>query len=181
MDRHDFALVYLFINMGFFTGELVLTGFPTAMARQIASEKVPSERGAWIPPALLGGLPLLGVSVIAAETLAATANAPAGLTALVVIGLSIDAYYFSVLRGLEEFALLGAYRSAAALIQLLFLVAVVAAGIVSVELVVVIYSFVYLVPIAVIQRCACPLFSELSLDAAPPGRSGACFATRSRH
>ena len=44
MDRHDFALVYLFINMGFFTGELVLTGFPTAMARQIASEKVPSER-----------------------------------------------------------------------------------------------------------------------------------------
>jgi len=162
MDRHDFALVYLFINLGFFAGELVLTGFPTAMARQIASEKVPSERGAWIQPALLGGLPLLGVSVIAAETLAATANAPAGLTALVVIGLSIDAYYFSVLRGLEEFALLGAYRSAAALIQLLFLVAVVAAGIVSVELVVVIYSFVYVVPIAAIEAARRPLIRALA-------------------
>ena len=161
MGRHDFALVYLFINMGFFTGELVLTGFPTAMARQIASEKVPSERGAWVPPAVLGGLPLLGVSIIAAEALAATANAPAGLTALVVIGLSIDAYYFSVLRGLEEFALLGAYRSAAALIQLLLLIAVVAAGIVSVEVVVVIYSFVYLVPIALIETVRRPLFRTL--------------------
>ena len=76
--------------------------------------------------------------------------------------MSIDAYYFSVLRGLEEFALLGAYRSAAALIQLLFLVAVVAAGIVSVELVVVIYSFVYLVPIAVIEAARRPLFRTLA-------------------
>jgi O-antigen/teichoic acid export membrane protein len=162
MGRDDFALVYLFINMGFFTGELVLTGFPTAMARQIASEKVPSERGAWVPPAVLGGLPLLAVSIVAAEALAAAANAPAGLTALVVVGLSIDAYYFSVLRGLEEFALLGAYRSAAALFQLVLLVAVVVAGAVSVKAVVIIYSFVYLVPIAVIEVARRPVFRTLA-------------------
>ena len=45
--RADFALVYFFVNTGFFVGELVLAGFPTALTRYLAAPGT-VERGTWL-------------------------------------------------------------------------------------------------------------------------------------
>src|SRR5205807_383649 len=79
------------------------------------------------------------------------------LIAIVIIGLSIDAYYFGLLQGLREFTLLAVYRTAANAAQLVLLYVVIKAGAASVPVVVVIYSLVYLIPIAVLELTKGPL------------------------
>ena len=82
-----------------------------------------------------------------------------------IVGLTIDAYYFSVLRGLRRFGLLVGYRIAANLAQLVLLALAIALDIASVELVVAIYAFVYLVPILFIELFQGPV---RGLPAGPP-------------
>ena len=69
-------------------------------------------RASWVSSALVAGLPLAGVSLLAGAALALAADAPPGLMALMVAGLSLDAYYFGLLRGLRRFGMLAAYRVA---------------------------------------------------------------------
>ena len=154
LAKDDFGTVYFFIGTGFFVGELVLAGFPTAMTRFIAAE---GSRQAWLSSALAGGLPLLLVSVVLGELVAAAADAPRGLMWMVICGLTIDAYYFALLRGLRSFKLLAGYRVSANLAQLALLLAAIAAGLDSTATAVAIYSFVYLVPIAVIEVLRSPI------------------------
>jgi O-antigen/teichoic acid export membrane protein len=152
--KHDFGTVYFFIGTGFFVAELVLTGFPTAMTRFMAAE---GSRGAWLSSALTGGGPLLVVSLVAGEALAIAAHASPGLMSMVVIGLTIDAYYFALLQGLRRFKLLASYRVSANLAQIALLVGAIALGIDSTAVAVAIYSFVYVVPIAAIELLRHPL------------------------
>ena len=63
LGRSDFAIAMFLINTGFFAGELVLTGFPTAMTRALAAERDGTRRASWVVAALLGGIPLLVISV----------------------------------------------------------------------------------------------------------------------
>jgi O-antigen/teichoic acid export membrane protein len=156
--KDDFGTVYFFIMTGFFVSELVLTGFPTAATRFMAAE---GTEGPWLSSAIVGGLPLLAVSVAAGEALAALAHAPSGLMWMVVCGLTIDAYYFGLLRGYRRFKLLATYRVSANLAQLVLLVGAIVAGLDSIAVVVAIYSFVYLVPIVVIEPFARPLWHAL--------------------
>jgi O-antigen/teichoic acid export membrane protein len=149
VSKLDFALVYFFISTGFFVAEPVLTGYPTALVHFIALHR--RSRAAWVTSALLGGIPLVVLSITVGEIMAKSADAPPVLMSIVVIGLTIDAYYFAVLQGLRRFPLLPIYRGSANLIQLLLLLAAIEAGLVSVAVAVAIYSLVYLVPITVLE------------------------------
>ena len=154
VTKHDFGTVYFFIGTGFFVSELVLTGFPTALTRFMAAE---GTKGAWFSSSIVGGIPLLAVSLAAGEALAALAHEPPALMSMVVVGLSIDAYYFGLLQGLKRFKLLASYRVSANLAQIVLLLGAVALGIDSTGVAIAIYSFVYVVPIAAIELLRRPL------------------------
>ncbi len=153
LGRPEFATAIFLINTGFFAGELILTGFPTAMTRSLAAETDVGDRRAWIVAAVVGGLPLLALSVALGSVLAVRGDAPVGLLALVIVGLTIDAYYFGLLRGLRRFGWLAIYRVAANLAQLviILLVALVGGAELSLGIVVAVYSLIYLLPIAIIE------------------------------
>ncbi len=157
--RGEFALVYFFINTGFSVGELVLTGFPTATTRQIAVDRADPQRGRWVTAGILGGLPLLGLSIIGGELLALSGDAPPILMSVMVVGLTVDAYYFGVLRGLERFRLLIGYRISANLVQIVGLGVLAWAGAVTVTNAVILYAGVYLIPMVVIELRKGPLLS----------------------
>ena len=164
VDRADFAFVYLTITTGFFVGELVLAGYPTSLTRFLAA---PGEapRGAWVASAVVAGLAMLVVSVLVGVIFAVQADADPVLLALVIVGLSIDAYYFATLRGLSRFTWLMAYRIGANLTQIVALLVAAWLGVASVPLAVVIYAFTYLVPIVIIELTRGPLrrlFAERS-------------------
>jgi O-antigen/teichoic acid export membrane protein len=155
VGKSDFALVYFFINTGFSVGELVLTGFPTAMTRYVAAD--PLGRARWVSSALLGGAPLLAISIACGFALAIQTDAPPALMAVVVVGLTIDAYYFALLQGLGWFGTLMLYRVAANVGQLVVLAVAALLGVASVGLAVAAYSLLYLAPIAVIEWKRGPL------------------------
>ncbi len=169
VSRDDFALVYLFITTGFFVGELVLAGFPTSLTRYLAAPGA-SDRGSWFLSALVAGLPLLLLSLGAGVLFAAQAHADPGLLAVVIIGLTIDAYYFSALRGLGRFSLLVGYRIGANLAQILALIVAWWLGIASVPLAVGIYALTYLVPIALIELRPGPV-RRILISVSRPRRS----------
>lgn len=164
LDRPEFAVAMFLINTGFFAGELVLTGFPTAMTRALAAERDPKLHPGWILAAGIGGVPFLAISVLLGAVLALRADAPVGLLMLVIVGLTIDAYYFALLRGLRRFGWLAIYRVAANLAQLLVILALALAGEhhLSLGVVVVVYSFIYLLPIIVIELVDGPLRHALA-------------------
>lgn len=174
LTKQDFGVVYFFIATGFFVSELVLAGFPIAMTRFIAAE---GSRGAWLSSAVVGGLPLLAASVAVGETLAVVAGVPSGLMWMVICCLTIDAYYFSLLRGLRQFKLLAGYRVSANLAQLALIGGAIAAGVDSVTVAVAIWSFVYLIPIAAIEVWRAPLRKALR-GALKPDRSRVRRLTR---
>ena len=156
LPRPEFALVYFYIATGFFVGELVLAGFPTSLTRFIAA---PTDRplGGWWWSSIVAGMPLLVASILLGAIVAGDAAADPALLAMVVVGLSIDAYYFGSLRGLGRFALLAGYRIGANLAQLVLLVVAWWAGVATVPVVVAIYAFTYLVPILVIEVATGPV------------------------
>jgi O-antigen/teichoic acid export membrane protein len=154
-SRSDFALVYFFVNTGFAAGELVLAGFPTGLTRFISA--YPGERSHWTGAAVLGGMPLLTLSIIAGCVLSVQSSAPVGPMILVIVGLTIDAYYFALLRGLGWFGTLMLYRISANAGQLIVLLVAAALGFASVELAVAAYSLLYLAPIVVIELKRHPL------------------------
>jgi O-antigen/teichoic acid export membrane protein len=151
VDRSAFATAIFLISSGFFVSELVLTGYPMALSRFVAIDTDAREQGAWLVSAVAGGVPLFAVSTAIGAALAVAGDAPPALLVVVILGLSIDAYYFGLLRGLGRFGLLSSYRVAANLLQLVLLAAAIAAGIATLELAVVVYAFVYLGPIAAIE------------------------------
>ncbi len=146
--RADFAAVYFFITTGFTAGELVLAGYPTAMTRSLAR---PGRRTDLVASAVVAGLPLLAAAVVLGEALAAGADLMSFLITMVIVGLSVDAYYFGILRGLRRFGLLVAYRISANLAQLVLLGLAVSMEMASVPVLVGIYAAVYLVPIVIIE------------------------------
>jgi O-antigen/teichoic acid export membrane protein len=162
VDRSEFASVYFFIATGFFASQLVMTSYPTAMTRYVAAEPRLETRGRWVASALVGGVGLLAVSVIAGEALAQAVGARAFLMSVVVIGVSIDAFYFSLLRGLQRFTLLVLYRVGANLAQIIVLLAAYGLGVANVTTIVVIYSFIYLVPIVIIEILEGPVRGVLT-------------------
>jgi O-antigen/teichoic acid export membrane protein len=157
LDRDEYALATFLIATGFFAGELILTGFPTALTRALATSPPGPERARALASSLVAGAPLLVVSALLGAALAAAGQAPAGLLVLVIVGLTVDAYYFASLRGLQRFGWLAIYRVAANGLQLLLLVGLIVLDLVSVELAVVLYSLVYLGPILVIELLARPV------------------------
>jgi O-antigen/teichoic acid export membrane protein len=148
-SKSTFALVYFFISTGFFVAELVLTGYPIALIHFLALHH--SSQAVWVRSAVVGGIPLLLLSITIGEAMARSANAPPGLMSVVVIGLTIDAYYFAGLQGLRRFRLLPVYRGSANLLQLLLLLVVMRLGIISTAVAITIYSLVYLLPITVLE------------------------------
>ena len=157
-EREEFALVYFYVNTGYFVGELVLAGYPTALTRHLAAPGG-LARGTWVSAALVGGIPMLAGSFVVALIVAGSADASPLLLGLVVVGLSIDAYYFAALRGIARYGLLVGYRIAANLAQILLLLLAAALGIASIELAVAIYALVYLVPIVLIEASLAPIRS----------------------
>ncbi len=133
LDRDGYALATFLIATGFFAGELILTGFPTALTRSLATDPSPAERSAWLASSIVAGLPLLVASAVLGAVLAIAGAAPVGLLVLVIVGLTIDAYYFATLRGLQRFGWLATYRVAANALQLVLLVALIALDVLTVE------------------------------------------------
>jgi O-antigen/teichoic acid export membrane protein len=154
--KDDFGTVYFFIGTGYFVGEL--TGFPTALTRFIAAE---GPSGAWLSSALAGGLPLIATSLAVGELLSAEADAPAWHMSMVIAGLTLDAYYFALLRGLKRYKLLASYRVSANGAQILLLLGAIVVGVKSPTAAIAIYSFVYVVPIAAIELLRRPLRDAL--------------------
>jgi O-antigen/teichoic acid export membrane protein len=171
VGREDFGLVYFFINTGFLVGEIVLTGYPTALTRQMAAKDGLRPARPQVAAAILGGLPLYLVAVVVAIALGAPARADPALIVAVVTGLTIDAYYFAALRGFQRFGLLAMYRVGANLAQIVLVVAVAYASAPQVGTVVGIYAFVYLVPIALIEIIVGPLRRTLAEMARPTWES----------
>lgn len=189
LDRPDFAVILLYISTGFFVAELVLTGFPTALTRYLAAADTRWTPRAVTGAAIVGGVPLLAACIVAGAILATNAGLSIALTAVVIVGLTIDAYYFAVLRGLGRFRLLVGYRIAANATQLVLLVVLAALDLASVTSAVVLYALVYLIPIAVIElrepvvtpilpRLAdvrAPIVAQMSRFAIPALVSGTAF------
>jgi O-antigen/teichoic acid export membrane protein len=167
VGREDFGLVYFFINTGFLVAEIVLTGFPTALTRQMAAGDDGRPARPHVAAAVIGGLPLYLAAIVAAIALGRPARADPALIVAVVTGLTIDAYYFAALRGFRRFGLLATYRVGANLAQILLVVLVAAAGAAQVGTIVAIYAFVYLVPIAAIEVLVGPLRSTVAAMARP--------------
>jgi O-antigen/teichoic acid export membrane protein len=154
--KDDFGTVYFFIGTGYFVGEL--TGFPTALTRFIAAE---GPSGAWLSSALAGGAPLIALSLVIGELLSTEANAPAGHMSMVIAGLTLDAYYFALLRGLKRYKLLASYRVSANGAQIVLLLGAIVLGVKSPTVAIAIYSFVYIVPIVAIELLRHPLHDAL--------------------
>jgi O-antigen/teichoic acid export membrane protein len=171
VDRSDFASIYFFIATGFFASQLVMTGYPTAMTRFVAAEQRLEKRGRWVASAVAGGVALLIVSITAGELLADAVGARPFLMSVVVIGVSIDAFYYSFLRGVQKFTLLVLYRVGANLGQFLLLLIAYGLGWANVTTIVVIYSLIYLIPIAVIELFDRPLRSVLTRASRATARS----------
>jgi O-antigen/teichoic acid export membrane protein len=168
-NEDGFAQVYFCISTGWFVSELVLTSFPTALARTVAADE-PDTHGGWVTSALAGGIPLLIASLVAGVGFAEAAHEPPLSLSFVVIGLTFDAYYYSFLRGLGRFGLLVLYRIGANLLQIVLLLVFVLADMRNPTGIIALYSFVYLIPIAVIEGRGGPLFGLLR-HAPPPVRS----------
>jgi O-antigen/teichoic acid export membrane protein len=166
LDRDGYALATFLIATGFFAGELILTGFPTALTRALAVEPSPAARSGWFASSVVAGLPLLAASAVLGAALAVAGQAPVGLLVLVIVGLTIDAYYFAALRGLQRFGWLASYRVAANALQLVLLVLCIVLDVVSVELAIVLYSLVYLGPILAIELVARPVSGLVRADGA---------------
>jgi O-antigen/teichoic acid export membrane protein len=177
LGRDEFALAYFFINGGFFVAEFVTASYATAMIRHIASEDSPSRQGTWLVAAMAGGIPMLFLAIIAGEAVSAVTGATPLLMTVMVIGLSIDIYYFGALSGLQKFGTLVGYRAAANLAQLALLAVIAALGAANVPAVVTLYAFIYLVPIVVIEVLRRPVWAVLR-TAHRPTRSDFSALTR---
>jgi O-antigen/teichoic acid export membrane protein len=149
LSKPDFALAYFFINTGFFVAEPVLTGYPMALIHFVALHR--RSLATWVLSALLGGIPLLVLSITVGEAMARGTHAPPGLMSVVVVGLTVDAYYYATLQGLRRFPLLPMYRGGANLAQLLLLLAAIQLRLGNVAVAVAVYSLVYLLPIALLE------------------------------
>jgi len=166
VDRQDFALVYLTITTGFFVGELVLAGYPTSLTRYLAAPGG-ADRGAWFATAGAAGLYMFVLSSLLGIVFAIQAAAEPSLILLVIVGLTIDAYYFASLRGLGRFTLLVGYRVGANLAQILALLAAWWLGIASAPVAVAIYALTYLIPIVAIEVTVGPVRGMLGRGARP--------------
>jgi O-antigen/teichoic acid export membrane protein len=153
LDRADFAVAYFVISAGFAIGELVLAGYPIALTRYLAAGRA---EGGTLVTATLAGLPLLALSLLVGELIAMASGIPAGLLSVVIIGLSIDAYYFATLRGLRRFGLLVGYRILASADKISLVLAATLLGLASLTTVVLIYAGVYLIAIVVVETIARP-------------------------
>lgn len=169
LNRNDFALAYFFINGGFFVAELVTASYATAMIRHIAAEAQPARQGMWLRAAIVRGVPMICVAVIVGEIVSLIAGAPPLLMAAMVVGLSIDIYYFGALSGLQRFRTLVGYRMAANLAQLLLLAVMAIGGVASVPTVVTLYALVYVIPIIVIETVRGPVSAVLKSARRPTG------------
>jgi O-antigen/teichoic acid export membrane protein len=156
VGRPEFALVYFFISTGFFVGEIVLAGYPTSLTRFLAAPGNVA-RGAWMVSSWVAGAPLLVASIGIGFIFAAQADADPALLALVIVGLTIDAYYFAALRGLGRFGLLVGYRIGANLAQIVLLLVAWWLDVATVPIVVGIYAFTYLIPIVAIEVVVGPV------------------------
>jgi O-antigen/teichoic acid export membrane protein len=163
--RADFALVYFFVNTGFAVGELVLAGYPTGLTRFVSA--YPEARARWATSAVLAGIPLLATSIALGCVLSVQSAAPIAPMVVVVVGLTIDAYYFALLRGLGWFGTLMMYRISANAGQLLVLAVAAWLGVASVGLAVAAYSLLYLAPMLVIEMKRHPLRSVFARGARP--------------
>jgi O-antigen/teichoic acid export membrane protein len=165
-----FALTYFFIGVGFFVAEISTATFPVAMITLAARERRAGDVGCWFAAAAAGSVPAILAAAICGECLSYLVGAPAGLMSIVVIGLSIDGFYFSALTALEEYRLTIVYRALANAVQLAFLAGAVIAGIASVGVVLAIYAFVYLVPIFAIEVYRGPVRAACHWCKRPSGR-----------
>ena len=150
-SRPAFAVIYFFIGVGFLVAEFSTATDPVAMITLAARDRAAGQAGHWFAAALVGSIPAVLVAAVFGECLSYFAGAPAGLMTVVVVGLSIDGFYFSALTALEQYRLTIVYRTIANAGQLALLAAAVIFGIASVGVVLAIYAFIYLVPIAAIE------------------------------
>jgi O-antigen/teichoic acid export membrane protein len=152
-SRQAFALIYFFIGVGFLVAEFSTSTFPVAMITLAARDgrNRDGEVGAWFAAAARASIPAVLVAAVCGECLAYVAGAPAGLMTVVVVGLSIDGFYFSALTALEEYRLTIVYRTLANTGQLVLLGLAVILGVATVGVVLTIYSAVYLIPIVAIE------------------------------
>jgi O-antigen/teichoic acid export membrane protein len=155
--RPAFGLIYFFIGAGFLVSEFSTSTYPVAMITLGAGERGAVPVGRWFSAAALGSVPAVLVAVICGEFLSYVAGAPAGLMTVVVLGLSLDGFYFSALTTLEEYRLTVVYRCIANIGQLVLLACAVAAGVASVGVVLAIYALIYVVPIAAIEAYRGPV------------------------
>ena len=155
-SRQAFGLIYFFIGAGFLVAEFSTSTFPVAMITLGAGERGAVPIGRWFSAAAVGSIPAVLVALICGECLSYLAGAPAGLMSVVVLGLSIDGFYFSALTTLEEYRLTVVYRCIANIGQLILLACAVVAGVASVGVVLAIYSLIYFVPIAAIEAVPRP-------------------------
>jgi O-antigen/teichoic acid export membrane protein len=156
-SRPAFGLIYFFIGAGFLVAEFSTATFPVAMITLGAGERGRVPVGRWFSAAAVGSIPAVIVAAICGEGLSYLAGAPVGLMSVVVLGLSIDGFYFSALTTLEEYRLTVVYRCIANVGQLILLACAVVAGVASVGVVLAIYALIYVVPIAAIETYRGPV------------------------
>jgi O-antigen/teichoic acid export membrane protein len=146
VSKQDFGTVVFFTGTGFLATSMVLNGFAQAMTRSLAAS-TPDDERPWVASAVIGGAPVVLLAVLFGEALAAWAGAPPGLMALMVLGLSIDSYFWSLLRGLKKFEMMVGYRVASNALQLILIVIVLITGVGNVAIAVTIFALVYVIPI----------------------------------
>ena len=177
LNQADFATTYFLISSGFFVAEFVTASYPTAMIQKLAAAEDDSSRGRWIVGGALGGIPMLALAVPTGAVVATAGSAPPLLMGMVLVGLSIDIYFFGILSGLQRFGLLVVYRIAANLAQIRLLLGLIALGVRSITAAIALYSFVYVLPIVAIEALHAPVRTALR-GAQRPTRSDLAQLTR---
>lgn len=150
----DYGFIRYTIAVAYLVGEIIFAGYPVALSRYLGKyNNRPEIIDTYFSNAIVAVLVLLS-SVVAVSLLALMATDKWHLEILLVLtGLTVDAMYFGLLRGLGHHQQLATYMVSANLVKILLVVlAVYVIGNRSPWLVLIVFSYSYLLPIFVLER-----------------------------
>lgn len=152
LDANSFGLLSLAVATGLFWAQLTATGFPQALTRSLAVGADTAGDDIFVGLLLSVGVAVIGVLAVA--LVIAAQGGPTLEATVILAGLSVDAIYFSVQRGVGDISKLSLYRLIANIVQLLAFVAMVATGVANGHTAAYLWGTSYLVPIVLWEAIA---------------------------
>lgn len=186
ISPEELGIVNYSIAIAFLMGKVVYTGFPQALTRYLAVDDE-SEKNVYVINTMIATAFILIASLLVGGTILRISGKPYIDISIVLIGLTIDYFYFGLLRGFFRDVRLSIYRVLANIIQILLILIAYWLGFTSPRIMLIIYGFVYLIPMAAIEiirpmpirlnliNLSIPILKKLSFFAVPVILSSIAF------